>query len=87
MPSLQSVVDAIRGKRDDPRAIAESLSKLGKDRETQAAVDNAAKVCMDRVTTGEIPMERYYTCQAEEFIRQLERPSRIGTDFTVKQGA
>jgi len=87
MPGLmQNVVDAFRGKRDDPRAIAESLAKLGKDRETQAAIENAANICSQRIQDGEIPQEKYYSCQAEEFQRQLERPTRIGTEFTVKQG-
>jgi hypothetical protein len=84
---MQNVVDTIRGKRDDPKAIAESLSKLGRDRETQAALDNAAMICANRVRDGGLSPDKFYTCQADEFIKQLQRPSRIGTDFTVKPEA
>jgi hypothetical protein len=86
MGLMQNVVDKVRGNRDDPKAIADALNKLGRDRETQAAIENAGHICSQRILDGQMPPEKYYSCQAEEFRKQMERPTRIGTEFAVKQG-
>jgi hypothetical protein len=84
--SFQSVVDSFRNKKDDPKAINEQLAKLGSDRRTQAAIDNALRTCSGKVQDGAIDKDDFWVCVPQEFEREMQKPMRIQTEFTPKPG-
>lgn len=80
MPSLQSIVDAV--KKRDPAEVQRALQGVAKDRKEQAALDAAIRTCSNRVDNGQIPDSSFWACVPEEFQNELQKPSRIATTFT-----
>lgn len=79
MVSLQPLIDVLRGRKNDPKAMKEALSKMALESHQQAALERAIVVC-----SGELGLtgDQFLACLPEQFERELQKPSRIETTFT-----